>query len=165
MGKQKKGLTILGIVLVLLLGGRAIVVVLSHQDDRTLIQQALKESIQASKEGRPGGVMDKLSDDIKLNGESEEGNQREIARFIRDSKPEITVQDMNPVVTGNEATITSPVDLTLSMLGIERSRHLKEVTLIFRREEGREWLVIPVSNWKLAEVHVPQSAIADLMSP
>jgi len=165
MGKATKGLMFLGVLLVLLVGGRAILFVLHPQNDTALIVQALAESIKASKEGRPGGVMDKLSDNLQLNGENESGNQREIARFIRDSRPDVTVDDMTPVVTGDQATIISPVDFKVSVLGVNQDRHLKEVTIIFRKEEDRDWLIFPVKRWKLAEVHVSPSAIADLMQP
>jgi len=72
---------------------------------------------------------------------------------------------MTPVVTGDQATIISPVDFKVSVLGVNQDRHLKEVTIIFRKEEDRDWLIFPVKRWKLAEVHVSPSAIADLMQP
>lgn len=155
----------LGILLVLLVGGRAILTVLHPPNDKSLIVEALAESIKASKEGRPGGVMDKLSDNLQLNGENEHGNQTQIARFIRNSRPEVTVADMDPVVTGDEATIRSAVDLKVELLGFNQSRHMKDVTIVFRKEEDRDWLIFPNRRWKLAEVHVPPDSVADLFQP
>lgn len=153
---------LVGLVLVILVGGTVIRSATRREDDKTLIQQALADSIQASKEGRPGGVMDKLSDNLKFNGQNEGGNQYEIARYIRSSKPDVIVENTDPVVEGDEAKIVSPVTLTLSLLGQSTSRHMKEVTLVFRKEEATEWLVIPTRRWKLAEVQVPESSVADL---
>ena len=162
MGKSTKAFMFVGLGLVILVGGKVIQSATRHEDDKTLIQRALAESIQASKEGRPGGVMDKLSDNLKFNGQNEGGNQNEIARYIRSSKPDVTVDNTDPVVDGDEAKIVSPVTLTLSLLGQSTSRHMKEVTIVFRKEESREWLFIPTRRWKLAEVQVPESSVADL---
>ena len=155
----------LGVLLVLLVGGRVIVSVLNPPDDQSLIKTALAESITATKEGRPGGVMDKLSANLKFNGENESGNQAEIAKYIRNSRPDVTVESIEPVVTGDEARIVSPVDLKVSTLGVDMDRHLKEVTMIFRKEDDRDWLIFPNRKWKLAEVQVPDSSVADLFQP
>ncbi len=165
MRKTTKAFILLGAVLVLLVGVRVIMGVLRPPNDKALILQALSASIKASKEGRPGGVMDKISANIKYNGENEGGNSREIARFIRNSRPEVTVFQMNPIVTGDEATIISPIDLSVSLLGINQSRHLNEVTMVFRKEEDHDWLIIPSRRWKLAEVHVPSSSVDSLFQP
>lgn len=163
MGKTKRALLILGTLLVLLVGGRAIVIKMHPQSDTEAIRQALADSIQASREGRPGGVMDKLSDNISYNGQNEGGYQRDIARYIKTSKPDVEVENMDPVVTGDEATIVSPVQLTLSLLGQSVTKQIKEVTLVFRKEPEREFLIIPTVKWKLAEVRVPDSSVQDLV--
>jgi hypothetical protein len=165
MGTTQKGLLILGTLLVLLIGGRALLTTLNPPNDKALIVEALKESIKASKEGRPGGVMDKLSSNLSYNGENESGNQGQIAKFIKESRPDVTVTQMEPVVTGDEATIHSPVDLKVEMLGFNQKRHLKDVTITFRKEEDHEWLIFPTRKWKLAEVHVPSASVADLFQP
>ena len=118
---------ILGIVIVFAVGGRMILSVLNPPNDLALIKTALADSIKATKEGRPGGVMDKLSVNLKFNGESESGNRNEIARYIRNSRPEVTVEQIEPVVTGDEARIVSPVDLKIGLLGVNKEAHLKEV--------------------------------------
>lgn len=106
--------------------------------------------------------MDKLSNQLKFNGAEYGSAGRDISRFIRDSKPDITVENDDPVISGDEGTIVSPVDLKLSMLGQSLDRHLKKVTMVFRKEDARDWLVIPVRKWKLAEVEVSESAVSDL---
>jgi hypothetical protein len=162
MGKTKKTLLFLGVFLVLLVGGRVMVGMAHQESDKSLIQKALAESIKASREGRAGGVMDKLSSQLKFNGSDYGSAGRDISRFIRDSRPDITVENDDPVISGDEGTIVSPVDLKLSMLGQSLDRHLKKVTMVFRKEDARDWLVIPVRKWKLAEVEVSESAVSDL---
>lgn len=162
MGKTKKTLLFLGVFLVLLIGGRVMLSMAHQESDKSLIQKALADSIKASREGRAGGVMDKLSNQLKFNGAEYGGAGRDISRFIRDSKPDITVENDDPVISGDEGTIVSPVDLKLSMLGQSLDRHLKKVTMVFRKEDARDWLVIPVRKWKLAEVEVSESAVSDL---
>jgi hypothetical protein len=163
MGKTTKMFLILGALLVLLMGGRALFYAANPQDDKTLIQKALAESIKASKEGRPGGVMDKLSVNIKYNNENVGSADRDIARYIRSSKPDIELENTIPVVTGDEATIVSPVNLKVALLGQSVSRRLNEVTLVFRKEADRDFLVFPTTRWKLAEVRVPEASVAGLI--
>lgn len=158
-----KAFLALGMLLVLLLGGKVILSVMQPQDDKKLIQDALTESILASKEGRPGGVMDKLSANIKYNNQDVGGNDRDIARYIRDNKPDIVVENIDPEVKGDEATIVSPVSLKLSFLGQSVEKQLKNVTLVFRKESDREFLVFPTTRWKLAEVRVPDASVAGLI--
>ncbi len=106
--------------------------------------------------------MDKLSEHIKFNGQSEAGNERDIARYIRQSKPDITVQNMDPEVSGDEAKIISPVTVSMGLLGQSMGQTLKKVTITFRREDDHEWLIFPVKRWKLAEVETTDASVADL---
>ena len=165
MATKTKAFLLFGTILVLLVGGRVIFLSTQHPDDKTLIKQALEESIKASREGRPGGVMDKLSANLKYNGQNAAGAERDIARYIKSSKPEVEVENPDPIISGNEAKIVSPVKLTISMLGQSIERKLKDVTIVFEKEDDREWLVIPVKKWKLAEVQVPEASVSDLGMP
>ena len=150
------------VAIILLIGGKFILMSANRTDDKVLVRQALLDSIKASREGRPGGVMDKLSEHIKFNGQSEAGNERDIARYIRQSKPDITVQNMDPEVSGDEAKIISPVTVSMGLLGQSMGQTLKKVTITFRREDDHEWLIFPVKRWKLAEVETTDASVADL---
>jgi hypothetical protein len=163
MGKSMKAFLMLGMLLVLLVGGKVVISTMQPPDDRKLIQDALAESIKASKDGRPGGVLDKLSVNIKYNNQDVSGNDRDIARYIRDNKPDIVVENTEPEVKGDEATIVSPVSMKLSLLGQSMERQMKDVTLIFRKEADREFLIFPTTRWKLAEVRVPDTSVAGLV--
>jgi hypothetical protein len=163
MGKSKRAFLIVGTLLLMLIGGKVFIALNSPQDDRKQIQEALADSIKASKEGRAGGVLDKLSANIKYNDQDVAGASRDIARYIRDNKPDIEVQNTDPDVKGDEASIVSPVTLKMSLLGQSMSRELKEVTLIFRKEPDRAFLIFPTTRWKLAEVRVPDTSVSSLI--
>ena len=136
----------------------------SSQDDRTLIRQALAESIKASKEGRPGGVLDKISTTFAINSQSP--SRTEIADIIKKSKPDVVVTAPDPVVNESEGTaqINSPVHLKFEFLGQHMDRDVKNVTIRFKREDSRQWLIFPSKQWRVTEVLIPQESITDLPS-
>jgi hypothetical protein len=146
--------------LVLLLVLRVGISLSNRPSDQVLIERALDEAIQASKEGRPGGVLDLLSANLKVNDQLIGASNREIANFVRDQKPDVKVLEPSARIIGEEGRIVSLVDLDLGILGVRR---LKEVTMIFRREEATELVFIPTTKWRLVEVRVPDSTISDFM--
>lgn len=156
--------------IVLLLVGVAVVLgivrvgiaVATKPDDQKLIEAALAESVKASKEGRPGGVMDFLSDRLKINN-TDPGSRTQIANFIRDSRPDVVVSNHRAVITGDEARIVSPVDVQMNFLGQMQNRHLSEVTLTFRKEEATEYLVIPTTKWRLVDVQIPDASVYEFL--
>ena len=150
-------------VVVVLIGIRFAMTRSGGLTDQQQIEVALAESIKASKEGRPGGVMDKLSSKLQVNEMDTGSNRGQIAQYIKDNRPDVTILNKQAVVTGDEARIVSPVDIEVNLLGNKMSRQMKEVTLVFRKEDDREYLIFPVTKWKLAEVEVPDSALADFM--
>jgi hypothetical protein len=153
-------LVIVGIVIVLLCAKVAINIA-NKPDDPKLIQLALTEAIQASREGKPGGVMDLLSQNLKLNGTDVAANANQIRDFIRKQHPDITVDDPSPQITGNEARIVSPVQLDFGLIG---KRSVPDVTMIFRKEDATEYLIIPTRKWRLTEVMAPDYAVAEFVS-
>jgi hypothetical protein len=126
-------------------------------DDQALISQALKDSIEASKEGRSGGVLDLLSSKFKINSESP--SHFDIAKFIRENKPDITVANTKAVVNGDDARIDTPVEVKLSVFNQNFDQKIDNVTLIFKKEEAHKFLVIPTTKWQLTDVEVPNNSI------
>lgn len=156
---KKKPILIVAGILVLLIGVR-VVMGLSGADDKKLIQEALAESIKASKEGRPGGVMDKISDKLVVN--SEQVGKSQIGNVIRDMKPDVEVLKQDPIITGEEAQITSPVRLKVSLPignGTAFDQTINDVTLIFAKESATDWLIIPTTKWRLREVKLPDDVM------
>ena len=151
------------LVVVALLAIRMGISAANAPNDQEQIQLALADSIKASREGRPGGVMDKLSVNLKLNDLDASGNRSQIARYIKENQPDVVVINKTAVITGDEAQIKSPVQLSLNFLGQKMERQLEDVTLVFRRESDRVYLVFPTKKWKLAEVHVPEESVSSFM--
>ena len=158
---MKRPILIVAAVVVVLIGVR-VIMGLNGPDDKTLVREALAESIKASKEGRPGGVMDKISNKLTVNGD-ERFSSGQIIQFIKNSKPDVEVQRPEPIVIGNEARITSPVSLKVSMPGgNEINQTLDNVTLIFEKEDSMSWLIIPSKQWRLKEVTLPENFMSQL---
>lgn len=158
---MKKPILIAAAVLVLLVGIR-VLMSLGGPDDKQLVREALAESIKASKEGRPGGVMDKISSQFTVNNETPVSTSQ-IEMFIRNSKPDLEVLKPDPVIMGEEAQITSPVKVKLDMPaggGIDQT--VEGVSLIFAKESATEWLVIPTKKWRLKEVKLPPDFLAQI---
>lgn len=159
---MKKPILIAAAVLVLLVGIRAIMS-MGGGDDKQMIREALAESIQASKEGRPGGVMDKISDKLTVN--NEQFRKGQVFDVIRDMKPDVEVLTQDPVLMGDEAQITSPVRLRLKLPvgnGSAFDQTINDVTLVFAKESATEWLVIPTTKWRLKEVRLPDDVMSQL---
>ena len=160
---MKKVAWVAGIVLVLLIAVRVAIGFGASPSDQAQIQKALQDSIQASKEGKPGGVMDLLSSQIKFNQQDAGGNMGSVAQFIKNQRPDVEVTNQQAIVTGDTAQITSPVNLKLDFLGQQRTVHLKNVVLIFKREATTHWLILPSKTWKLAEIDAPDAGEADFL--
>ena len=148
------------ILLVLGVGGRAIYGMINAPDDKTLIKEALADAVKAGKEGRPGSVIDKLSDNFKINGQEPGTNQ--IAKFIRDSRPDVQIKDTDPIVSGDTAQITSDVAVSATILGQPFNQTLKDVQLLFKKESGTDWLIFPTTKWHLSAARVPDSEVTSL---
>ena len=145
------------VVLVLLVAGRVLVGLSAQRNDRAEILQALRDSIQAGKEGKAGSVLDKLSGQFKYNDQDARGSLGDISRFVREQRPDVTVKNPNPIISGDQARITSDVDLSLSLLGQSQSMSLKNVVIVFQRETGTIWGVIPAQQWHISEVRAPDA--------
>jgi len=161
MGKSGKAFLWIGLVLLVVIGLRIGIAAAHQPDDATLIRDALNDAIKASKEGRPGGVVELFSRNLKVNNVDVSPNQGQITNFIRTQKPDVIVTNTTPSITGDEARIVSLVELDMGILG---KRNMDNVTLIFKREDATEFLVVPTTKWRLVEVRAPESAVIDLMS-
>jgi hypothetical protein len=160
MGKTAKTIVAIVVTVVVLMAIRIGISMANRPDDQKLIQAALADAVEASKEGRPGGVIDLLSKNLKVNEQEVGTNMRQVADFVRKQKPDVEVLEPRAQITGEEGRIVSPVELDLGLLG---KRTLKEVTMIFRKEDATEYLIIPVTKWRLVEVRVPDATIQDFV--
>src|SRR5579862_4069605 len=115
--------------------------------DSEQIVAALNESIKASKEGRPGGVLDKLADGFQINNQTFTSGQ--IADFIKKRQPTVDVLQPLPVVTDDNAQIVSNVRVTVNILGGNHAITVPDVDIHFRREDARAWLIFPIHSWHM----------------
>jgi hypothetical protein len=161
MDKSRKAIFILLSVALLALCLRSYVAWINRPNDATLVRQALLEAIQASREGRPGSAAELLGTSIKIDNVEVTSVQRQITDFIRKQRPNLTVDHPAPKIIGNEARIVSSVEIDLGLFG---NRRLRQVTMIFRKEDSTEYLVIPTRKWHLVEVRTPESALSELMN-
>lgn len=159
MGKTAKiivGLVILG------LGVLALRMTLFGPSDRELINQALAESVQAGKEGRPGGVLEFLSQNLTYNGE-QVVDRRQIADFVRKAKPEVQFGQIDPEIRGEDAQVETSAHVKVSGFGISIDRQIPKVTIVLKRERATRWLVFPSSQWRIVSVSASPEALSDLL--
>jgi len=130
-----------------------------RRSDVELIREAFNESVEASKEGRPGGVMDLISANFRINDESPSRNQ--IADVIRRSRPDVEVVQFDPIIRGDQATVVSPVRLEASVLTQRMKFAFEDVRLTFQREPGTRWLFFPTRRWRLVQVQVPPEQLPE----
>lgn len=131
------------------------------KNDQVLIEEALAESIKAGREGRPGSVLDLLSQSFEINGQ-EVANRNQIARAIRDYKPDVTLERTLAEVQGDTASITSPLKLKLQP-PLNAEYNVPNVVLEFQRENTTKLLIFPDKKWKLTKVTVPPESWAQMM--
>jgi len=149
-------------VLVLLILVRLGVSLASPGDDRTQILEQLNKSLEASREGKSGGVMDLLSNKLMVNNQEASQGFSQVVDYIKTNHPDITVEHPDPIIRGGQAEIDSPVDIKVHILTMEKTVHLKEVMLVFKKEGGLKWGFFPTSIWRLVQVDSPDSVAADL---
>jgi hypothetical protein len=126
--------------------------------DSQLIREALQESIEAGKEGRPGSVLELLSRQFEVNGY--QPNARQISQYVKDLKPDVEIANPEPNIRGDEASIVSDVNLKLRFP--PQSFRIEDVTFQFQREQATQWLIFPASRWRLRSVEVPPDALNQL---
>lgn len=143
------------LVLVVVIVGSGI---LGGPSDKELIQTALKESIAASREGRPGGVLEYLSNSFSVN--DEKFGTRDISRTIKEMKPDVELETTDPIIAGESATITSPVKLSMSIPPV--SYTVSQVTLAFTKESATKWLIFPTKKWRLTRVDIPDQVVQEV---
>jgi hypothetical protein len=151
MSIKTKALIALGIVLVGLVATR-LGLFSKQPSDQQLIEQSLTEALTAAKQGRSGPVLDFISNQFQINSEVP-FDRREIARFVRQSHPEVTVVNLKAKVSGDTALIVSPVHVKVEFIPKQVFEHeFQDVSIGFRRENSVKWLIFPSKQWRLFQV-------------
>ena len=131
--------------------------------DEQLIGEALKESISASREGRPGGVMEYLSSSLKYNNE-DVTDRMGVADTIKRAKPDVVVQDPRPVIQGQTATIVSAVTVNMDVGPISFPIEIKRAVITFTKETGRKFLVLPAPIWRISSISADEVDLSQIMN-
>jgi hypothetical protein len=164
MTSGKKILGITGGVVALLLLGKIGLGFLNQPDDKTLILAAIKDAQTASKEGKPGGVMDFLSPYLKVNENEAGGMRGQIANYIKNSKPEIEFTKVEPQVFGEDARIESPAKVNFGIGPLSSGVEIPNVVVKFKKEEDKEWFIIPRKKWKITAIELPTDSLTNFMN-
>ena len=159
---RRAGLALLGIALLLLVCRIGLGLV-RKPDDQALIRQAIAEATKASREGRPGGVLDNLSAEASLNGQTAD-SRGQIADVVRRLRPDLQLSSGEATITGDEARVVGPAKLTLGILNAKRTYDIAKITVILRREDDRDLLVIPTHRWRVSRAEVPDEVVAGLIA-
>ena len=162
MATGKKILGVTGGIVGLLLLGKIGLGFLNQPDDKTLITEAIKEAQKASREGRPGGVMDFLSVSLNVNGAEVEGNRREVWNMIKDQKPDIEFTKIEPIITREDARFESPANVKVGIAMISRTVTIPNVVINLKKEEARQWFIIPEKSWKITQIRAPMEDLTSL---
>ena len=139
------------------LAGLGVLFVVTAPSDEDLIREALEESVQASRDGRPGVVLDHLSRSLTFNG-IPVGSRADIAEFVRKSKPDIKLGPVDPVIEGDVATVVTSVRVNVSLPGFTAEQTVPQVQIKLERQTGVRWLLLPGTKWRISEVTVPDLA-------
>ena len=131
----------------------------NNASDQELIKGALKESIEASKEGRSGSVIELLSDQFEVNGQ--QPGTAQISRMVKEYKPEVEVSNDDPVIAGETAEIISPVKLKLKF-PLSQSFEISDVKFHFQKEQATTLIFFPTKKWRLRSVELPDDAMKQL---
>ena len=150
-----------GIVAVLIIG--KIGLGFLHQpDDKTLILDAIKEAQKAGKEGRPGAVLDFFDfSKLKFNGEDAGFGGKEMADYVKNSKPDIVFTTLEPIITGENARIESSATIKIAVGPFKKDVPISNVVINLKKEIDREWFIIPKKTWKITEI---RASLDDLSS-
>lgn len=154
---RRVGLIFLGLALVLLVG-RVGLGFLRAPDDATLIREALTEATKAAREGRPGGVLDNISTQVAVNGESYGGqglDTRQFADTIRKLSPDVRLTSTDATITGDEARVVTPAEVSYGILNARASLPLGKVTIVLKKEADRDFLIVPTHRWRVSGVEIP----------
>ncbi|MBX3119891.1 MAG: hypothetical protein KF784_12565 [Fimbriimonadaceae bacterium] len=135
------------------------VVFAPQSSDKELIRAALAEAVLAGKEGRPGSVVDLMSKEMTVN-DSMQVNMSQIARYVREKKPDVEFSNQEPSINGERALITADAKVSFGLPGMALT--VKNVEMEFEKETTTRWLIIPGKQWRLKNVRVPSESLDEL---
>ena len=125
----------------------------TRPNDEALIQQTLKEAVVASKEGKANPVMDAISGSFKYGEEMPD--RRELARLIKEAKPEFSILTPTAKIEGDTAKVHSDVAVSFSFMTMTMDQTVKDVDITLAREPALDFGIVPSSKWRIVSVTGP----------
>jgi hypothetical protein len=129
--------------------------------DDVLIAQAIDDSIRASREGRPGGVLDNLSRDLKV--QDEDIDNPAVKNFIENQKPDIELTNKKPVMRGDLAVVTTDVIVTFGLAGMRVPAPITGVQIELQKETGFKYFIFPTKKWKIVKIFSSDDGTGNLL--
>ncbi|MCW5936653.1 MAG: hypothetical protein KIT11_05030 [Fimbriimonadaceae bacterium] len=126
---------------------------LTAPNDEALVRETLRDMVAASREGRSNPVLDGLARSFTLNGSPIE-DKREVARFIRASRPQIEFESVNPQVAGDRAMVVSAVSVRADTGPFPIQQRFPQVTVSFEKTTGTRYFVLPFAKWRVTDVSI-----------
>ncbi len=160
MQNKGKWAIAVGIIAILLLGVR--MVMFSGVSDHELIRQTIDEALAAGRDGRPGGVLEQLSQTFQFNDEAA-WDKRQLAQVIRTSRPEITLYNREPVIRDDTATVVTRARVRGQALGMPINFDIPSVTIQLRRGTQMRYWIVPMKKWRIVSISAPGFSGAEFL--
>lgn len=142
---------------VVALAALAVLFIATAPSDEELIRQAIAESTEASREGKPSEVLDYLSKSLTFNGQPVFERQ-ELAKYVRLAKPDIQFGSYDPIIDGDEATVVADARVKFSFQSWNIDQSVPGVEVKLAKETGLRWLILPGARWRITDVKAPDLA-------
>lgn len=159
---RKTGLVLVGVAVLILLAAFGIGL-LRQPSDAQLVRQAIEEAAKAAREGRPGGVLDNLSAEASLNGQTAP-SLGAIADTIRRFRPDVELQPADPKIIGDEARVATSGTVTVGLAAAKTSLPISKVTVVLAKEPDTFMLLIPTHKWRVTRVELPDEVAQTLLA-
>lgn len=117
--------------------------------DEELVKKSILASTSAAASGQSSEVLDGLSK--KFSFGEDVPNRFDISKVIKNSRPKITVLDVNPRIEGDMATVVSDVFVEGDFMGMQLNNTFESVTITLKKETGFEGL-LPKKKWRISRV-------------
>ena len=98
-------------------------------------------------------MLDNLSFDFSYGGQ--DVSRIDIAKIVKQAKPQLVAVNENPEITGDSATIVTPISAKFDYMGFAMDTVVPDVTVRFQREVGTKWLIVPQPKWRIVSVDAP----------
>lgn len=118
--------------------------------DQKLITKTLQDSTDAAAKGEPSDVLKYLSRSFTYDGQST--NTFDISKVIHQAKPKIAIMETTAQIEGDDATVTTPIDVQLNYMGLDINKTIPNVQIQLKKETSFKWIFVPEPRWRIVSV-------------